>query len=138
MRTPADAVIERVGLILTATGLVSAAIVSYAVDEANGAGIFAYGFVLYLGLIAIAAPRRPPRFASALAFVAFATMYLTGAAEAHGNDFGLALYISAGLLAYIASPQRLRAFTVAAFAMWTPAFQLFGPNPLGGFYPVPL
>ena len=142
MRTPDDAVLERVGLILTATGIISAAVVRYALDEArgeaNGDAIFAYGFVLYLGLIAIAAARRSPPFAPALAFVAFATMYLSGAAEAQGNNLGLLLYISAGLLAYVASPPRLRTMTVAAFALWTPAFRLFGPDPFGGFYPASL
>ena len=136
MRTPADAALERVGLILTATGVVSAAVVRYAVDEASGDAIFAYGFLLYLGLIAIAAPRRQPAFAPAVAFVAFATMYLTGTTESHGNDVGLILYIGAALLAFLASPGPFRTFTVAAFALWTPAFRLFGPDPFGGLYPV--
>jgi hypothetical protein len=132
MRTPADAALERVGLILTATGVVSAAIVRYAVDPANGDAIFAYGFLLYLGLIAIAAPRRQPPLTPAIAFVAFATIYFTGAAEARSND----LYIGAALLAYLASPVRLRTMAVAGFALWTPAFRLFGPAPFGDFYPV--
>jgi hypothetical protein len=138
MRTPADAALERVGLILTATGVVSAAVVRYAVDETSGDAIFAYGFLLYLGLIAIAAPRRQPAFAPTIAFVAFATMYLTGTTESHVNDYGLLLYIGAGLLAFLASPWPFRTLTVAAFALWTPAFRLFGPDPLGGLYPVAL
>lgn len=138
MRTPADAALERVGLILTATGVVSAAVVRYAVDESSGDAIFAYGFLLYLGLIAIAAPRRQPAFAPAIAFVAFATMYLSGTTEARPNDAGLLLYIGAGLIAFLASPRPFRTFTVAAFALWTPAFRLFGPDPFGGLYPVAL
>src|SRR4029077_1394815 len=136
MRTPADAVLDRVGLILTATGVVSAAIVQYAVDETNGDAIFAYGFLLYLGLIAVAAPRRQPPFAPALAFIAFATIYVFGTVASGGNDAGSFLYIGAGLLAYLAAPRRLRTMTVAAFALWTPAFRLFGPDPFGGLYPV--
>jgi hypothetical protein len=138
MRMPADAALERVGLILTATGVVSAAVVQYAVDETNGDVIFAYGFLLYLGLIAVAAPRRQAPFAPALAFIAFATMYVFGTVASGGNDVGLFLYIGASLLAYLASPRRLRTMTVAAFALWTPAFRLFGPDPFGGLYPVAL
>jgi hypothetical protein len=132
--TAGDSTLVRVGMILTATGVVSAAIVRFAIDGANGDAIFAYGFLLYLGLIAIATPRAQPRFAPAIAFVAFATIYLTGTAD--GNDIGLLLYIGAGLLAYMASPLRLRTFTVAAFALWTPALQIFGPDPFAGHYPL--
>src|SRR5258708_12547889 len=52
------------------------------------------------------------------------------------QDLGLALYVVAGALAYIVAPARFRALTVAAFALWTPAFRLFGPDPLSGLYPV--
>ena len=64
--------LTRAGLILTATGIVSAATVRYAVDEQGGGAIFALGFFLYLGLILVAVPRRQSAYAAPLAFLAFA------------------------------------------------------------------
>ncbi|HEX9496554.1 MAG TPA: hypothetical protein VGA38_12420, partial [Candidatus Limnocylindria bacterium] len=126
----------RAGLVLTATGIVSAATERHATDE-GGDIVFAYGFLLYLALILIAVPRRPWRFASLAAFAAFAAMYLSATfTSEETQDLGLALYVVAGALAYIVAPARFRALTVAAFALWTPAFRLFGPDPLSGLYPV--
>ncbi|MDQ6858195.1 MAG: hypothetical protein M3Z65_04290 [Chloroflexota bacterium] len=126
--------LTRAGLILTATGIVSAATVRHAIDE-TGDIVYAYGFLLYLILILIAVPRRPPRFAPLLAFAAFAAMYLTAAFTEGANDLGLSLYVIAAAAAYVATPRVFRSLTVAAFAMWSPAFRLFGPTPLGDLYP---
>lgn len=129
--------LTRVGLLLTATGIVSAATVRHAIDE-GGDIVFAWGFLLYLGLVLLAVPRRQLRLAPLVAFAAFAAIYLGATIPTGTNDLGLALYVIAGAAAYIAAPRRLRALTVAAFASWTPAFRLFGPDPFGGLYPVAL
>ena len=68
--------ITRAGLILTATGVISAATVLHAIDE-GGDIVFAWGFLLYLVLILIAIPRRQLRIAPLVTFAAFAAMYLT-------------------------------------------------------------
>ena len=125
----------RAGLILAATGVVSASTVRHAI-VAGGDIVFAYGFLLYLVLILIAVPRRPVRYASLLAFVVFAAMYLSAATDPRANALGLALYVCAGGLAYLVSPAKFRSLTVAAFASWTPAIRFFSGDPLIGDYPV--
>ncbi|HVR88229.1 MAG TPA: hypothetical protein VHG53_01625 [Candidatus Limnocylindria bacterium] len=120
---------------LTATGIVSAATVRYAIDGTGDDLVLAYGFVLYLVLILISVPRRTVPFAPLIAFACFAGVYLSSTVGEGTNDLGMALYVSAGALAYIATQRVFRPLTVAAFALWTPAFRLFGPDPFGGFYP---
>lgn len=131
-----DRAIVRSGVILTATGVVSAATARYAIDASTGDVVVGFGFLLYLTLIFLAAPRRPVRFASQLAFAAFAAIYLSGAVSNGVDAFGTVLYVAAGGLAYAVTQRLYRPLAVAAFALWTPAFRLFGPDPLGGFYPV--
>ncbi len=125
----------RAGLVLTATGIVSAASVRHAIDE-GGDIIFAYGFLLYLVLVVIAVPRRPFRYASLVAFLAFAAMYLSAATEPDVDHLGLALYVIAGALAYLVTPAKLRVLTVAAVASWTPALRFFSADPFVGEYPL--
>ena len=126
--------VARAGLILTATGIVSAATVRYAVDE-GGNLVFGLGYLLYLVLIAIAVPRRQLRIAPVAAFAAFAAMFLTATAGNVTNDLGLSLYVIAAAAAYIATPRVFRPLTVAAFALWSPAFPLFGASSVGDLYP---
>jgi len=126
--------ITRAGILLTATGVISAATVRHAIDE-GGDIIVAYGFLLYLVLILVAVPRRQLRIAPLIAFAAFAAMYL-GATFGEGtNDLGLSLYVIAAAAAYVATPRIFRPLAVAAFALWSPAFRLFGPTPFGDLYP---
>lgn len=134
----ADATLIRAGLIMTATGVVSAATVRYAVDEPTGDTIFGFGFLFYLILLAVSASRRQSALAPPLALAAFAAIYFTGTFATNANDLGVVLYLVAGALAYLATPRRFRTFAVAAVALWTPAFRLFGPDPLRGFYPLSL
>ncbi len=131
----ADATLVRAGLILAATGVVSASSVRHAIDE-GGDIVFAYGFLLYLLLILAAVPRRPIRFAAPLAFACFAAIYLTAAADPQANDLGLALYVVAAGLAYLITPARYRTLAVAAFASWTPALRFFSGDPFIGDYPI--
>lgn len=126
--------ITRAGLLLTATGVISAATVRHAIDG-GGDLIFAYGFLLYLALILVAVPRRQLRIAPLVAFGAFAAMYLSAASGDATNDLGLSLYVIAAAAAYLATPRVFRPLAVAAFALWSPAFRLFGPTPFGDLYP---
>ncbi|MDP9245795.1 MAG: hypothetical protein M3O64_04005, partial [Chloroflexota bacterium] len=126
--------LTRAGLILTATGIISAATVRHAIDE-SGDIVYAYGFVIYLVLILLAVPRRQLRIAPLLAFGAFAAMYLSAAFGDGTNDLALSLYVIAAAAAYLATPRTFRPLAVAAFAMWSPAFRLFGPTPLADLYP---
>ena len=132
-RSAADT-ITRAGLLLTATGVISAATVRYAIDAGSDT-ILAYGFLLYLVLIVLAVPRQQLRIAPLLAFGAFAAMYLSAAFGEGANGLGLSLYVIAAAAAYIATPPTFRPLAVAAFALWTPAFRLFGPTPFGYLYP---
>jgi hypothetical protein len=131
----AGVTLTRAGLILTATGLVSAASVRHAIDE-GGDIVFAYGFLAYLVLILLAVPRRPWRYASIASFIVFVAMYLTAALDPGTNDLGLAVYVLAAAFAYLVSPAEYRPLTVAGFALWNQAFRFFGPDPFVGAYPV--
>ena len=136
-RSATDDTIARAGIILTATGIVSAATVRDVIEE-GGSLVLGFAFVLYLLLIVIGIPRRQPRFAPLLALAAFAAMYL-GATVSEGADaLGLVLYVSAAGLAYLVTRPPYRPLTVAAFALWTPAIRFFGPDPAFGAYPIGL
>jgi hypothetical protein len=99
----------------------------------------AWGFALYLALLLLVVPHAPPRWASLAALGAFGAMYL-GEALSGEPVFRVAivLYVCAGALVYRIAPPRLRALTVAAFALWTPVFRFLGPDALRGNYPVVL
>jgi len=124
----------RAGLVLTATGVVSAASVRYALSETSDLP-FAYGFLFALGLILIGSAHRQLSAAPLIAFGAFAATYLGAAFSAGGFEQGIALYVAAAALAYLATRRPFRPLTVAAFALWTPALRLFGPDPTGDLFP---
>jgi hypothetical protein len=124
----------RAGLVLTATGIVSAAAVRHALDDSSDLP-FAYGFLFFLGLILLASPRRQLSAAPLIAFGAFAATYLGATFSAGGNDPGVVLYVATAALAYLVTPRPFRTLAVAAFALWTPALRLFGPDPTAGLFP---
>ena len=127
----------RVGLVLTATGIVSASSVRHAIDESSDLP-FAYGFLFYLGLIFIASARRQRSMTPLIAFGAFALTYIGAIFSIGGDDLGIVLYVGAAALAVVVTPRLFRPLTVAAFALWTPALRLFGPDPTGGLFPAAL
>jgi hypothetical protein len=127
----------RAGLVLTATGIVSASSVHHALDDTSDLP-FAYGFLLYLGLILLASARRQLPTAPLIAFGAFAATYLSATFSTGGDDLGVVLYVGAAALAFGATRRLFRPLTVAAFALWTPALRLFGPDPTGGLFPAAL
>ena len=125
---PRRGVITRVGLVLTATGIASAAI-----DRRSLAGAvpdipLAVGFGFFVSLLLIATLRRPPRGAVWLAFVAVAIIYLLAAAELASSLVGMTSYVLFALGATLVTAPHLRPLMVAAFALWTPALWLFGPT----------
>jgi hypothetical protein len=127
----------RAGLVLTATGIVSASSVWHALDERSDLS-FVYGFLFYLGLILIASARRQFSAAPLVAFGAFAVTYIGATFSTGGDKAGVVLYVAAAALAYVSTRRLFRPLTVAAFALWTPALRLFGPDPTGGLFPATL
>lgn len=127
----------RAGLVLSGTGIVSAAAVRHALDDSSDLP-FAYGFLFFLGLVLLASPRRQLSFAPLVAFGAFAATYIGAAFTTGGNDAGIVLYVVTAALAYLVTPRPFRTLAVAAFALWTPALRLFGPEPTAGLFPAVL
>ena len=125
----------RASLALTATGVVSAASIRHALEESGTDLAFAVGYAFYLSLILIATPRNPPRWAPLVGFLFAAITYAVAITTLSGNTFGVLLYLVVALLGYFATPTTFRPLTVAAFALWTPAIRLFGPDPLAGAFP---
>src|SRR5919204_2313071 len=125
----------RAALVLTATGIVSASSVRHWIGEGGSDLGFAVGYAFYLGLILIAAPLRPPRWAPLVAFALVAVTYAVAVLTLSGNAIAIGLYVLAASLAYAATPVTFRPLTVAAFALWTPALRFFGPAPLANEFP---
>ena len=125
---PRRGVVTRVGLVLAATGIASAAI-----DRRSLAGVeadvrLAVGFGLFVGLLLLATFRKPPRWATPLALASVAIVYLLAAAELASSMLGMVSYIFLMLGATLVTAPHLRPLTVGAFALWTPALWLFGPT----------
>jgi hypothetical protein len=127
----------RVGLVLTATGIVSASSVWHALNESSNLNLV-FGFLFYLGLILIASVRRQISAAPLIAFGAFAVTYVGAVVSIRGDDLGILLYVGAAALAFVATRPPFRPLTVAAFALWTPALRLFGPDPTSALFPAAL
>lgn len=127
--------LDRVGLIVTATGIVSASAVSKALDERSTVA-FSFGFFIYLALIAFAANRDAFRYSYVVAFVAFAVSYIGLDHIQDGIGAPILLYVVAAALATAATPMPYRSLTVGAFALWTPAIRFFGPHPFDSYFPL--
>ena len=125
----------RAALALTATGIVSAASIRHVLEEGNTDLPFAAGYAFYLSVILIATPRHPPRWSPIVAFALAAVTYTWAIFSLHGNPLFLGIYLVAAVLGYVATPAVFRPLAVAAFALWTPAIRVFGPDPLAGEVP---
>src|SRR2546428_10606807 len=104
-------------------------------DESGTDLALVIGYAFYLGLILIATPRQPPRWAPLVAFALVALTYGFAIVTLGGNTIAIALYIAAAYLGYLATPAPFRPLAVAAFALWTPALRFFGPEPTEGRFP---
>jgi hypothetical protein len=120
--------------VLSGTGIVSAAAVRHALNDASDLP-FAYGFLFFLALVLVASPRRQLGVAPLIAFGAFAATYIGAAFSAGGDDAGIVLYVATAAFAYLVTPRPYRTLAVAAFALWTPALRFFGPDPTAGLFP---
>jgi hypothetical protein len=128
----------RAALALTATGIVSAASIRHALEGGGPDLAFAVGYAFYVSLVLIATPRRPPRWAPWLAFALAAIIYVAAITTLSGNALAAGVYVLAAFLGYLATPATFRPLTVAGFALWTPAVQFFGPEPLAHAFPTVL
>ena len=125
---PRRGVITRVGLVLAATGIASAAI-----DRRSLAGTtpdipLAVGFGMLVAILLLASLRRPPRGASWLALASVGLIYVLAAAELASSVIGMISYLLLALAATLFTAPHLRPLAVGAFALWTPALWLFGPT----------
>jgi len=127
--------LDRAGLIVTATGIVSASAVSNALDERSTVA-FSFGFFVYLALIAFAANRDAFRYSYVVAFAAFAVTYIGLDHIQDGIGAPILVYVVAAALATAVTPIAYRSLTVGAFALWTPAIRFFGPHPFDSFFPL--
>ena len=128
------------GLIVTATGIGSAAAVTFAADKRAHLAV-AIAFLLVLGLIALSAGRHPVRPLYPIypaAFVAFAIAYVALGLAGGGSAAPIALYLAVAALATAATPGGYRPLTVGSFALWTPAIRSFGPHPFDPSFPLPV
>src|SRR5438034_1840744 len=125
---PRRGVATRVGLTLAATGIVSAAIDRRALAGVANDVPIAVGFGLFVALLLIATLRRPARGSVWLAFGAMTIVYLLAATELASSLVGMVSYLLFALGAMLVTAPHLRALTIGAFALWTPALWLFGPT----------
>ncbi|MFN2521434.1 MAG: hypothetical protein ABR525_10365, partial [Candidatus Limnocylindria bacterium] len=132
---PRSRAVVRASLVLTATGVVSAATVRNAADEGGDDVAFALAYAVFLGLVLLATPRRPVRGALPIAFVAVAATYLAAAVGGWGSIVGMAAFVAAAALGVFATSRPFRPVVAAGFALWTPALRFFGEDPYGGSFP---
>jgi len=125
---PRRGVVLRIGLALTATGVVSAAIDRRALAGVTADVRLAVGFGLFLGLLLFASFRRPPGWMTWVALLSVALVYLAAAAELASSMLGMTSYILLALGATIVTAPHLRPLMVGTFALWTPALWVFGPT----------
>src|SRR6185295_20099100 len=114
----------RVGLALTATGIASAGLGRRALTGSGADVPLAIAFGCFVLLLVLATLQRPPRVSAWIGLAMAAGIYIAtavGLAEA----LGMVAYFAAATFASWRTPAHLRAFTVAAFALWTPALGLF-------------
>src|SRR4051812_21589626 len=116
---PRRGVVTRVGLVLAATGIASAAIDRRSLAGAPSDVPLAVGFGLFVGLLLLASFRRPPVWATPLALAAVALIYLLAAAELASSMLGMVSYAFLMLGATLVTAPHLRPLTVGAFALWT-------------------
>lgn len=128
----------RVGLVLTATGVASAAIDRRSLAGADSDVRLAIGFGMLVGLLLFASFRRPPPWATWLALLCVALVYLAAAAELASSMIGMTSFVLFAAAATLVTAPHLRPLMVGAFALWTPALWLFGPTQALEQLPVPL
>ena len=115
----------RVGLALIATGIASAGLGRRALSGSGADVALALAFGGFVAVLFLATLQRPPRATPWIGLALAGAVYLAAAVALADTPFGMAAYLGAAALATWRTPPHLRAFTVAAFALWTPALGLF-------------
>lgn len=117
----------RVGLALTATGIVSIALDRRALAGAVSDLPLAIGFGLAIFLALLATLRRPPRGATAAGVAAMAAVLTLASLELVGNPVIALVYLllTVAVMRYTAA--HLRPLVIGALAMWTPVVWLVAP-----------
>jgi uncharacterized membrane protein len=116
----------RAGLALTSTGVASAGLDRRALAGSPADVPLAAAFGCFVILLVLATLRRPPRSSAWIALALAGGIYLATALALADTPSGMAAYLAAAALATWRTPPHLRALTVAAFALWTPALAVFG------------
>ncbi|HEU5287314.1 MAG TPA: hypothetical protein VFV20_02835 [Candidatus Limnocylindria bacterium] len=122
---PRRGTLVRVGLVLTATGIMSTALDQRALVGGRFGVSTAIAFALALALLFIATFRRPVPGAPWIALAATAIVLLLAAAQLDAT-VGMAAYVLVAVVAVARTAPHLRALTAAAFALWTPSLWSFG------------
>ena len=121
----------RVGLALTATGIASAGLGRRALAETGADAPLAAAFGCFAIVLFLASLQRPPRASPWICLALVAGIYIAAAVALASTPLGIhregigpapmIAYFVAATLATWRTPSHLRPFTVAAFALWTPA-----------------
>lgn len=122
---PRQGVAMRVGLALTATGIASAGLARRALSGSGADVPLAVAFGGFVVVLALASLQRPPRRSAWLGLALSAGIYVAAALALGDAPVGMAAYYAAAAFATWRTPTHLRPFTVAAFALWTPALGVF-------------
>lgn len=122
---PRLGVAMRVGLALIATGIASAGLGRRALSGSGADVPLAAAFGCFAIVLVLASLQRPPRASAWIGLALAAGVYLATAVALAETPFGMAAYFGAAALATWRTASHLRPFTVAAFALWTPALGLF-------------
>src|SRR5436309_1645071 len=115
----------RVGLALTATGIASAGLGRRALSGSGADVPLAVAFGCFVIVLMLATLQRPPRASVWIALALTAGVYVATARALAETPFAMAAFFAVAALATWRTAPHLRAFTVAAFALWTPALDLF-------------
>jgi hypothetical protein len=122
---PRLGVAMRVGLALIATGIASAGLGRRALTGSGADVALAAAFSCFVILLAFASLQRPPRPLVWLGLAMAAGIYVATAVAFADTPLPMAAYFGVAALATWRTPAHLRAFAVAAFALWTPALGVF-------------
>jgi hypothetical protein len=115
----------RVGLALTATGIASAGLGRRALAETGADAPLATAFGCFAIVLFLASLQRPPRASAWIGLALAAGIYIATAVALAETPLGMVAYFGAAAFATWRTAPHLRAFTVAAFALFTPALGLF-------------
>ncbi len=122
---PRLGVAMRVGLALTATGIATAGLGRRALAETGADVPLAAAFGCFVIVLVLASFQRPPRAAAWIGLALAAGTYVAAAVALAETPLGMVAFFGAAAIATWRTAPHLRPFTVAAFALFTPALGLF-------------